>query len=663
MSKITFKSISIQNLGPFEVRQSLDLSVRTSKPIILIKALNGSGKTTLLTCLQVVLYGTKALGMGRATEYEQLIRGLQRVGAKGPARIELELQIEANGERDIIKVSREWKVTSTKLSERLSVTRDGTEDFTLSEDWEEYIDNILPSELVQLFLFDGEKIESLANPKTLPDMLRRATEAFLGIGGIDSLSKDLLAVERRAVLRVKEDSGDYAQAQSELLALEQQLTETKAAITVLNQTVAGALTNVDKARTALASFSAKAQRSGLGAYEQAAQLRANEELAARQVEIAASAVREALSDPLAPLAGLSSMWDAYAERWALEQETNIAKNLLTEIHKRDTRILQTLKPTSSKEVLLSITNAFRSDNAEYEKVANRELILTTAPSPESLTPQIQKASQLYKSTLVQLSQARLNHSDCQSKLAAVPQGDRLAELLTQMQSFAGELASAESTYGTSKVSLDDLIGKKAHLEVKLNAANQRLSKDFRGLAHHEKSIAAGQRARAVLAIYKDRLLSSKATWLSEMITSEFKGLMRKKRLITQVIVDPETYGVSIVGVGGHELPMERLSAGERQLLAVSVLSALIRERKGRFPVVVDTPLARLDRTHREALIRRFFAKVSHQVLVLSTDEEVEGTVFDEMVKHTSAAYQIDFSDEHHSSTFGPLISEQEKEHA
>jgi DNA sulfur modification protein DndD len=109
--------------------------------------------------------------------------------------------------------------------------------------------------------------------------------------------------------------------------------------------------------------------------------------------------------------------------------------------------------------------------------------------------------------------------------------------------------------------------------------------------------------------------------------------------------------------------MERLSAGERQLLAVSVLSALIRERKGRFPVVVDTPLARLDRTHREALIRRFFAKVSHQVLVLSTDEEVEGTVFDEMVKHTSAAYQIDFSDEHHSSTFGPLISEQEKEHA
>lgn len=663
MSKITFKTIAIQNLGPFAERQSLDLSVRSAKPIILIKALNGSGKTTLLTCLQVVLYGTKALGMGRATEYEQLIRGLQRVDATDAARIELELQIEANGERDLINVSREWKVTPTKLTERLSVTRDGTEDFTLSADWEEYIDSILPSELVQLFLFDGEKIESLANPKTLPDMLRRATEAFLGIGGIDSLSKDLLAVERRAVLRVKEDSGDYAQAQSELLAVEQQLTETTTAITLLNQTVASSLTSVDKAKTALASFSAKAQRSGLGAYEQAAQLRASEESAAKQVDAAATAVREALADPLAPLFGLDNLWGAYADRWTLEQEIKVAKNLLTEIGKRDARILQSLKGTAPKEMIAAITSAFRTDNAEYEKTSNRELILVPAPPPETLEPQILKASQLYKSALARLTEARAEHSNCQRKLAAVPQGDRLAELLAQMQTYAGELASAESAYESSKQTLGDLLGKKDHLEVKLNAANQRLGKDFRGLAHHEKAIAAGQRARAVLAIYKDRLLASKATWLSEMITSEFKGLMRKQRLISKVIVDPETYAVSIVGAGGHELPMERLSAGERQLLAVSVLSALIRERKGRFPVVVDTPLARLDRTHREALIRRFFAKVSHQVLVLSTDEEVEGSVFDEMAKHTSAAYQIEFSDERHSSTVGPLITESEEEFA
>ena len=657
MSKITFKTIGIQNLGPFAERQSLDLSVRAYKPIILIKALNGSGKTTLLTCLQLVLYGAKALGMGRVAEYEQLIKGLQRVDAKGLSRIDLGLLIEANGDQDHIVVSREWKVTVNKVSERLFVTRDGTEDFTLSEDWEEYIDNILPSELVQLFLFDGEKIESLANPKTLPDMLRRATEAFLGIGGIDSLSKDLLAVERRAVLRIKEDSGDYAQAQSELLSFEQQYSEAMKDIVVLTQSVAGTLTNVDKAKTALAGFSAKAQRAGLGAYEQAAQLRANEEVAARQVELASSAVRDALADPLAPLAGLTGLWKAYSENWALEQETKVAKNLLSEIKNRDDRILKSIESEIPGELIGSIKSAFQADNAQYEKVASRELILVGTHAPASLNIQIQKASEVYKTALNQLSNARTYHVECQQRLAAVPQGDRLAELLAQMQEHATEVAVAERSYEALRKELDELLSRKLHLESKLNAANQRLSKDFRGLAHHGKAIAAGQRAREVLAIYKDRLLASKAIWLSEMISSEFKGLMRKQRLISKVVVDPETYAVAIVGAGGHELPMERLSAGERQLLAVSVLSALIRERKGRFPVVVDTPLARLDRTHREALIRRFFAKVSHQVLVLSTDEEVEGTVYDEMSKFTSTAYQIDFSDEHHCSTFAPLTRE------
>jgi DNA sulfur modification protein DndD len=72
-------------------------------------------------------------------------------------------------------------------------------------------------------------------------------------------------------------------------------------------------------------------------------------------------------------------------------------------------------------------------------------------------------------------------------------------------------------------------------------------------------------------------------------------------------------------------------------------------------VAVDTPLARLDGAHRQALIRRFFAKVSHQVLVLSTDEEVEGTTFDEMARLTSAAYALNFSDEGRNTIVGPLF--------
>ena len=139
-------------------------------------------------------------------------------------------------------------------------------------------------------------------------------------------------------------------------------------------------------------------------------------------------------------------------------------------------------------------------------------------------------------------------------------------------------------------------------------------------------------------------MASKAQWLSEMITGEFRNLLRKRNLVSSVVVDPATYQVSIKDGKNQELPMDRLSAGERQLLAISVLSALIKERKGRFPVVVDTPLARLDQQHRSTLIKRFFATVSHQVVVLSTDQEVDGAAYEALKPFTSAEYSLDFDD-------------------
>jgi DNA sulfur modification protein DndD len=172
-----------------------------------------------------------------------------------------------------------------------------------------------------------------------------------------------------------------------------------------------------------------------------------------------------------------------------------------------------------------------------------------------------------------------------------------------------------------------------------------------------KSLEASARTRKVLTVFKDRLLASKAQWLSDMITGEFRNLLRKRNLIASVVVDPTSYQVSIKDTKQQELPMDRLSAGERQLLAISVLSALIKERKGRFPVVVDTPLARLDQHHRSAMIKRFFATVSHQVVVLSTDQEVDGSAYDALKPFTNAEYSLDFDDGEGRTTVNALAKE------
>lgn len=649
MAKVTFLGLALQNLGPFKERQQLDLRTTSGKPIVLVKALNGSGKTTLLTALQVVLYGAKLYGNGRGRDYEQLMLGLQRNDADGDARIDLNLRLEGHGEVDEFTVSRRWTVAGGKLQETLTVLRDGRPDSQLTEEWDEFLDNLLPAELVQLFLFDGEKIEALANPATLPDMLRRATEAFLGIGGIDSLSKDLIAVERRALVQGRDKNPKYEAAKSLLRDLELQRAKIESELPQLTTARAATQVRVDQLQRQLQTFQAKGERSGLAAYGNAAALRADELHAQKQVEQARVQMREALANPWSALARLGSLWQDYESLYEQEQETRTAQHLLEVIQKRDQRVIKKVGSAIPVEALATLREVLTQDQQTYRASAKRPVHLQPAETPKEARAKIDAATQQLKAAQHTLEHAQNELAVAQRRLATVPKGEQVADLLSQLQSLSAALALAEAQLAQERKAFDDAIAQLAYVDVRIKAATETLRKDFGGQEHEAKAVDASQRARDVLALFKDRLLASKAHWLSNMITAEFAALMRKRKLVSRVQVDPDTYAVTIVAPDEHELPMARLSAGERQLLAIAVLSALIRERKGQFPVAVDTPLARLDKRHRRALVQRFFAKISHQVLVLSTDEEVDDDLLTEVMPSMSQSYVLEFSDDTRST--------------
>ena len=74
--------------------------------------------------------------------------------------------------------------------------------------------------------------------------------------------------------------------------------------------------------------------------------------------------------------------------------------------------------------------------------------------------------------------------------------------------------------------------------------------------------------------------------------------------------------------------LEKKRRREKQLLIIAMLWALAICSKKEFPVIVDTPLARLDSAHRESLIQNYFPKASKQMVLLSTDSEVYGRYYD-----------------------------------
>ena len=99
-------------------------------------------------------------------------------------------------------------------------------------------------------------------------------------------------------------------------------------------------------------------------------------------------------------------------------------------------------------------------------------------------------------------------------------------------------------------------------------------------------------------------------------------MVRKDKLITRISLDKDNFNLSLFDENNFEILYHDLSSGERQLLAVSILWALSRVSNQKLPVIIDTPLGRLDSQNRYNLSSNYFHKASHQIILLSTDEEM-----------------------------------------
>lgn len=57
---------------------------------------------------------------------------------------------------------------------------------------------------------------------------------------------------------------------------------------------------------------------------------------------------------------------------------------------------------------------------------------------------------------------------------------------------------------------------------------------------------------------------------------------------------------------------------------MSLYLALLKTSRKDIPFFIDTPFARIDSNHREKIVEEFFNKISNQMFILSTDEEIVG---------------------------------------
>jgi DNA sulfur modification protein DndD len=199
---VILNSITLQDYalyaGTVELRLAPSRRSKQKHPIVLIGGRNGAGKTSLLEAVRLVLYGKLSLGARVSqSEYDEFLRSkVHRPKAGGrtinAASVTLEFDYAENGEINRYEAKRSWVTRGQSVTETLDIAKNGSTIANVPrEEWNHFLQELLPPGVSQLFFFDGEKIKEIAEDSDNDEQLATAIRSLLGIEIIDRLRTDL----------------------------------------------------------------------------------------------------------------------------------------------------------------------------------------------------------------------------------------------------------------------------------------------------------------------------------------------------------------------------------------------------------------------------------------------------------------------------------------
>lgn len=368
-----------------------------------------------------------------------------------------------------------------------------------------------------------------------------------------------------------------------------------------------------------------------------------------------TALREIVAGalPLAMIQRLLQQAQAQAQQEVRHQQLEVAQELLQEHSQRLLNFVETLdlKVKQVKQIqkfLAQQDDAIAHSPDEIWLGADVDTLHQLTNTLEHALPHQLQVAQEQQASL-QTCQEKIETIERYLATAASP--ETYAKLAKQVRQAQAEVAHLKADREHSQRLLDQA-------EQTIARTRQELM-DYGKLAidqkNNEHTLGAINKVQDTLKVFKQKLKLRKLNQLETLVTECFLYLLHKSNLVHRVQIDTETFSLSLFDYEGQPVPKHRLSAGEKQLLAISLLWGLARASGRQLPVAIDTPLGRLDSSHRNNVVDRYFPQASHQVLLLSTDTEI-GKIEVEQLRENGAIareYLLKYDRANHSTQVEP----------
>ncbi len=646
----------------------------SGKNIILIGAPNGYGKTSLFEAIVLGMFGRDGLPLiarspfsgadkeRLATSYKNFLEKALHRGATAAGRTSCSVKLIFTDENDEpLEIQRIWHFSDSGVyraqDEEIHIyegtTRKAVGPGALQgndrADWfREYIaENLLPFTLAHFFMFDGEQVSVLAE-RSMSDQVRHGIEGMLGMPVLKRLAKDLRAyaeVRRKDSPNVSDKTIEKIELERHQLNFENdQKTDRLAEIEPYRATLKEEQEHLIRE---LASFGSGSQAL---LQEQFEQIKNHE----RAIEGGNAQLEELLMKDLAlALSGLGLrksvkdrlLSEGVRERWesGKNQGDSNLERFLDSVDIGMQEINPSLSDGQRKGVLDSARGAWEKlwypppDNCadEYLHPYLNEL------ERSKVIDRLDELDELGAPAIVELLSTIAANEDSLKRLqdevtrteAVAPHVDKKRERLTQVN---GEIQQYDQEIGALKREM-------ASLETQINQKNTELTKLSGQLDQAAPSARRAARANKV-ALMVDEIVAkavpSQIDAIAAAMTKAHRAMAHKKDLVERIAID-ENCDVQLLNTDDMDLRGYDLSAGEKQIFTQALISAVSSVSGRGFPMVVDTPLGRLDIEHRKGVLNHLVQR-EHQVILLSTNTEVVGEYLREIEPHVQKKYLVHF---------------------
>ena len=628
-----FTKVELQNFGIYKGTHEMCLTDKVgNRNITLVGGLNGRGKTTFHDAILIALYGKQALKyiQEKARSYDKLLLDHINKHAKNKETyVAVSLCLDDGTD---IRVKRVWSAKGKKIEQETIVEKNGVVDKYLGESWSYYIEEILPFGIARFFFFNNEKITQLADDTSF-EQIKSSIKSAIGVSAIEKAIEHADEVIRRkksalAAFEKSEENVGYQEVEKQIEDIDARLAEATTQANELEK----------RCETLAATLEVKEKEfwsSGgdLSRNRDAIKLemqKISSEVARVQEEIMQLAVDA--STPLFMCRNLvSQSYDV--ELSSQQSEAKLySDRIIVNLHQQIMDRLADCGLSSAdlnavKLIINDVLVGHLPENTSNEPIKNM--------SATSMMLYQRLIAEVFQK-ITQRIDALVNHVDAQESelmsldahLGAADEKTLAMQLFDALKSIEAEKAIADSDYQRHLDQIESLKRQREMLVAKRIQLIKAIAEKEHANDDNARIVKYAAMSIEVLSEFKVRLQREKVAKLSSTATSCFRELVQKESLVSEIRIDSTTLDVTIIDIDGKELLKSQLSAGEQQMFAVAIVWALALTSGYKAPVIIDTPMARLDSSHRANFVTKYLPAASSQVMVLSTDEEIYGRYLD-----------------------------------